>query len=58
MTIIVSLVTKPRPDAELRGLVWSLTERPSSEGEPWYRKPGTLGMVLLGFTLLLNIIFF
>ena len=58
VTIIVSLVTKPRPDAELRGLVWSLTERPSSEGEPWYRKPGTLGLVLLGFTLLLNIIFF
>jgi SSS family solute:Na+ symporter len=58
VTIIVSLVTRPRPDEELRGLVYSLTEKPSVEGEPWYRRPGPLAVVLLASTLVLNVIFF
>ncbi|MDB4947814.1 MAG: sodium solute transporter superfamily [Gemmatimonadetes bacterium] len=58
VTIAVSLVTKPRPEAELRGLVYSLTERARSEGEPWYRRPGVLAVVVLAMTLALNLIFF
>jgi SSS family solute:Na+ symporter len=58
VTILVSLVTRPRPDEELRGLVYSLTDKPSSEGEPWYRRPGPLAVVLLAATLFLNVIFF
>ena len=58
VTIVVSLITRPRPDSELRGLVYSLTERPSVEGEPWYRRPGPLAILLLSATLALNIIFF
>ncbi|HET6765395.1 MAG TPA: sodium:solute symporter family protein [Longimicrobiaceae bacterium] len=58
VTALVSLVTKPRPEAELRGLVYSLTDRPSDEGEPWYRRPGPLAVVVLAMTLLLNILFF
>jgi len=58
VTIIVSLLTRPRADEELRGLVYSLTDRPSSAGEPWYRRPGWLAVVLLGLTLVLNLIFF
>ena len=59
VTIVVSLLTRPRPDAELRGLVYSLTDRPPSDaGEPWYRRPGTLGIAVLGVTLVLNLIFF
>jgi len=58
VTIIVSLATRPRPDAELRGLVYSLTERPSSAGEKWYLRPTSLGIVVLAITLVLNIIFF
>jgi len=58
VTIVVSLVTKPRPEEELRGLVYSLTERPDLKGEKWYRRPGPLGLVLLAATLLLNVIFF
>ena len=57
-TILVSLVTKPKPDEELRGLVWSLTERPKASDEPWYRRAGTLGWMLIALTLLLNWIFF
>jgi SSS family solute:Na+ symporter len=58
VTILVSLLTKPRPAEELRGLVWSLTERPKDEGEPWFRRPGPLAVLVLAMTLVLNLIFF
>ncbi|MFL5381949.1 MAG: sodium:solute symporter family protein [Longimicrobiaceae bacterium] len=58
VTIVVSLLTKPRPAEELRGLVYSLTERPKDEGEPWFRRPGPLAVVVLAMTLVLNLIFF
>ncbi|HET7461041.1 MAG TPA: sodium:solute symporter family protein [Longimicrobium sp.] len=58
VTILVSLMTKPRPDEELRGLVYSLTDRPKDEGEPWFRRPGPLAVVVLALTLVLNLIFF
>jgi solute:Na+ symporter, SSS family len=58
VTIIVSLMTRPRPADELRGLVYSLTERPSDAGAPWYRRPGPLAALVLGMTLALNILFF
>ena len=57
VTIVVSLVTKPRPDAELRGLVYSLTEKLKDHGEPWYRRPATLGIVMIALTLVLNVVF-
>ena len=34
VTIVVSLATQPRPDAEMRGLVYGLTERPRDSGRP------------------------
>jgi SSS family solute:Na+ symporter len=58
ITIVVSLVTKPRPAEELKGLVYSLTERPRDEGRPWYERPAALGAVVLGLVVVLNIIFF
>jgi SSS family solute:Na+ symporter len=58
VTAVVSLLTRPRPDDELRGLVYTLTERPSDRGEPWYRRPAPLAVVVLGMTLLLNVAFF
>jgi SSS family solute:Na+ symporter len=58
VTIGVSLVTKPKPDEELRGLVWSLTDKPKVEGLPWYQKASTLGLVLIILTLALNFLFF
>ena len=58
ITILVSLITKPRPDDELRGLVYALTEKPKDTGLAWYQKPATLAVVVLAMTLVLNIIFF
>ncbi len=58
VTILVSLLTKPKPDEALRGLVWSLTPKVAAAEGPWYSKPATLGLILIALTVLLNIIFF
>ena len=57
-TIVVSLVTKPRPDTELHGLVISLTPRPDLELQPWWRRVVPLAIILILATIILNIIFF
>jgi len=57
ITILISLVTKPREETELKGLVYSLTERPSEGHLPFYQRPLTLGLVVLALVLLLNFIF-
>ncbi|HJQ20509.1 MAG TPA: sodium:solute symporter family protein [Gemmatimonadaceae bacterium] len=58
VTILVSLATRPRADDELRGLVYSLTERPRTEGLPWYKHPGGLAAIVLVMTVVLNVVFF
>jgi SSS family solute:Na+ symporter len=57
-TIIVSLATKPKPEEELKGLVYSLTKREGIVKSHWYLNPVTLGVLLLLATVILNIIFF
>lgn len=58
LTIAISLATRrTKTDAELAGLVYSLTPRPPSENDPWYKRPAILGMIILFAALILNIIF-
>ncbi|GCE25365.1 sodium:solute symporter [Dictyobacter alpinus] len=57
-TIIVSLFTKPKPDAELKGLVYSMTPKPAVVETVWYKRPLVLAGVALGIFVVLNIIFF
>jgi SSS family solute:Na+ symporter len=57
-TILVSLVTKPKPDVELKGLVYSLTDKPSYHEGKWYQRIVPIGLLLLAITIILNIIFF
>lgn len=57
VTILVSLITRPRKEKELVGLVYSLTDRVSNGHLTWYKRPEVLGVVVLGLALLLNIIF-
>ncbi len=58
VTIVVSAATRPRPDDELRGLVYSLTPKPSDAGLPLRARPWVLGVVVLLLTVMLNLIFF
>jgi SSS family solute:Na+ symporter len=57
VTIAVSLITQPKPDSELRGIVWGLTEQKEVREEAWYKKPWILAVIVLAMTLALNIYF-
>jgi SSS family solute:Na+ symporter len=57
VTIIISLLTNPRPDSELKGLVYALTDRPKDEGLSWYQKPSVLAAVVLTVLVVLNWVF-
>ncbi len=56
-TILVSLITEPRKEEELVGLVYSLTERISDRHLARYKTPAMLGIAVLGLALILNIVF-
>jgi SSS family solute:Na+ symporter len=61
--VLVSLVTRPKPAEELRGLVWGLTRKEEAEehADPrdklWWRSPALLGGVAIALVVILNIIF-
>jgi solute:Na+ symporter, SSS family len=63
VTVAVSLATKPKPEEELRGLVWGLTphEDRSAEEDPaervWYRRPALLATLALILTAAMYLIF-
>ena len=58
VTILVSLVTRPRPAEELRGLVYSLTPRPTDRGLSLLARPWVLAVAVLALTAALNLVFF
>jgi SSS family solute:Na+ symporter len=57
VTIFVSLFTEPRRDADLTGLVYSLTPVPQDRGLPWHKRPGPLAIGVGAATIVLNLIF-
>jgi len=57
VTLLVTLVTKPRPDAELKGLVYSLTEVAHEERVGILQRPIFWGGVVLAALVVLQIIF-
>ena len=57
VTIVVSLLTTPRPESELHNLVYGVTELPAEENVPWYKRPGPLAIVVLAVLVVFNIIF-
>jgi len=54
VTMLVSLATKPRPEVELKGLVYGLTVMPVDQGQRWYHRPLPLACVVGVALLLLN----
>ncbi len=57
VTIVVSLVTKPKPEAELKGLVYGLTPKAEAVETVWYKKPWVLAGAAFIILVVLNIIF-
>ena len=57
VTAIVSLMTEPRPERELVGLVYSLTPKPVETHLEWWQKPSTLAFAVLGMLVVLNLVF-
>jgi len=54
ITILVSLLTRPRPSEELKGLVYALPPKANDAGLAWYQKPSTLGVLVVGLLIFLN----
>jgi SSS family solute:Na+ symporter len=57
VTIVVSLMTRPREESELVGLVYSLTPKPVENYLSWYQKPATLAIAVLAVLIVLNLVF-
>ena len=62
VTVVVSLATRPKPDSELVGFVYSLTPKehradPKSAELAWFRRPVPLAICSAVLVLLLNTIF-
>jgi SSS family solute:Na+ symporter len=57
VTVIVSYLTKPRPVAELAGLVYGASPLPEEHDDYWYQKPIVWACVVFVIFLALNIIF-
>jgi SSS family solute:Na+ symporter len=63
VSVVVSLMTRPKTDEELKGLVYSLTPKEdrteaAQEGDHgWYRKPTVLAGIALAMVVVLNIVF-
>ena len=57
VTIGVSLATRPREEADLVGLVYSLTPKPAEGHLSWYQKPSALAVGVLAILIVLNLVF-
>lgn len=58
LTVIISLLTRrTKTDAELKGLVYSLTPKIVDHDQPLWKRPAVIGTVLLLACVVLNVIF-
>jgi solute:Na+ symporter, SSS family len=57
ITIVISLMTKPKPVSELHNLVFGVTDIPREENAPWYKRPGPLAIIVLGVLVIVNVIY-
>jgi SSS family solute:Na+ symporter len=57
VTVGVSLFTRPKPEAELRNLVYGLTPLPDEGPCPWYERPALWAVVVTLALLAINVVF-
>jgi SSS family solute:Na+ symporter len=56
--VAVSFFTEPKPDRELKGLVYSLTPKAEVTKTVWYKRPIVLAVAAMVILIAFNIIFF
>jgi SSS family solute:Na+ symporter len=57
VTIVVSLLTKPKPDSELKGLVYGVTDIPSESYVTFLHRPWTWAVVVGMLFVAVNVVF-
>lgn len=57
VTVVVSLFTRPKPDSELKNLVYGLTSLPAGQAIPVLKRPVFWAGVVAAAFVLLNIVF-
>ncbi len=57
VTLVVSLLTKPKPVEELRNLVYGFTDAPPATNAPWYKRPAPLAIIVVGVLVVMNLLF-
>ncbi len=57
VTIVVSMMSQPRPEGELEGLVYGLTKIGHDPNAKWYERPAPLAVAVSVILILLNIWF-
>jgi len=61
VTVAVTFITRPKPESELRGLVWGLPDPDSPDAheasvrQPWWKSPVVLGGIILALTAALSV---
>ena len=56
VTLLVSLMSAPKAEAELHNLVYGLTKIPQ-EQVPWYKRPAPLAAIVIAALVILNVAF-
>ena len=57
VTVIVSLLTRPKPDSELAGLVYGATEIPDDGDLALFQRPIFWAVIVAAVLIVLNVIF-
>jgi SSS family solute:Na+ symporter len=57
VTVVVSYLTRPKPEAELAGLVYGCTDLPSEQHLPLYKRPIFWACVVAVLFVILQVIF-
>lgn len=58
ITIVISLLTKPKSEKDLVGLVYSLTPKQKTGNLTWYTNPIYLGVIVLVIVAVFNVLFY
>jgi len=57
VTVVVSLMTKPKSEAELEGLVYGASKIPEEHDDHWYQKPIVWAGIIAVLFVVLNVVF-